>query len=334
MAQTDSEKWLAGAEEYGAPLEDWQKVPIIADEEDIDETMSIPGVKYTADPTITNNAKPQNFVQLHLSTLFAKISSLTTAVETAISGLDTLKTETMAARDAANSIASQMSTLYDTINAWWPTFRQTAEDFYNNTMCTSWVNWYNGFKSDVESWQTDTIGAINTWWAAKRPEVDGWFTNVQSSYSTWLSGIQTNWSTFYQSAQSQMTDWATWVVAKQSEWTTWFTNGVMVAWESLRSAIQQATSDAASAAGLANTKAQYAETQGDRAKAYNDHPWQIGDDGYIYVWDEEEQSMTRTNKMIIDFEDLTEEQIEEMMSHVVIVTASIETCEAIVDELV
>ena len=65
-------------------------------------------------------------------------------------------------------------------------------------------------------------------------------------------------------------------------------------------------------AQLADTKAQYAESEGDRAKGYNDHPWSIGNDGYIYVWDETTEQMVQTNKMIINFDDLTEEQKEEM----------------------
>lgn len=51
-----------------------------------------------------------------------------------------------------------------------------------------------------------------------------------------------------------------------------------------------------------------ANQQALRAKSYNDNPWEIGDDGYIYVWNETTQSMVRTNKMIIDFSDLTPEQ--------------------------
>ena len=51
-----------------------------------------------------------------------------------------------------------------------------------------------------------------------------------------------------------------------------------------------------------------ANTEANRAKGYNDHPWEIGDDGFIYVWDEQTQAMVRTEKMIIDFSDLTPEQ--------------------------
>lgn len=57
-----------------------------------------------------------------------------------------------------------------------------------------------------------------------------------------------------------------------------------------------------------------ANTQANRAQGYNDHPWTIGNDGYIYVWDETTQQMVQTNKMIIDFDDLTDEQIDYMIT--------------------
>ena len=89
------------------------------------------------------------------------------------------------------------------------------------------------------------------------------------------------------------------------------------------------------ATALANTKAQYAETQGDRAKGYNDHPWEIRQDGYIWVWDEASQRMSKTNKMIISFDELTEEQKEELIRtfYESLVFASQQTCMDIIDEL-
>lgn len=80
---------------------------------------------------------------------------------------------------------------------------------------------------------------------------------------------------------------------------------------------------------------QYAQTQGDRAKDYNDNPWSIGNDGYIYVWNETSQQMVRTNKVIIDFDDLTTEQKQSMAQafYDTLVIASTQTCEDIVDEL-
>ena len=62
-----------------------------------------------------------------------------------------------------------------------------------------------------------------------------------------------------------------------------------------------------------------ANTEATRAKGYNDHPWQIGNDGHIYVWDEQTQAMVQTTKVIIDFNDLTPEQqaamVQEFISH-------------------
>lgn len=48
-----------------------------------------------------------------------------------------------------------------------------------------------------------------------------------------------------------------------------------------------------------------AGTQAARAKGYNDHPWEIRGDGYIYVWDEASGQMVRTNRMILSWADLT-----------------------------
>lgn len=65
----------------------------------------------------------------------------------------------------------------------------------------------------------------------------------------------------------------------------------------------------------AETAILFATTQGNRAKAFNDHPWEIRDDGFIWVWDETHDNgdgtygaMIKTNKMIINFDDLTPEQ--------------------------
>lgn len=116
MAQTDKEKWLEGAEEYGAPLEDWRKVPVVTEDE-IDETMSVPGVKYSTDPSISTRATPQGFVQLHLGSLFSKISGLEGDVEEAISDAETAagNANTAAARTesavtAADAAATRANT--------------------------------------------------------------------------------------------------------------------------------------------------------------------------------------------------------------------------------
>lgn len=86
-----------------------------------------------------------------------------------------------------------------------------------------------------------------------------------------------------------------------------------------------------------------ANAQAVRAKAMNDNPWEIRDDGYIWVWDETHDNgdgttgaMVQTNKMIIGFSDLTAEQRQSMIDdfYAGLVFASTETCESIIDELV
>lgn len=78
-----------------------------------------------------------------------------------------------------------------------------------------------------------------------------------------------------------------------------------------------------------------ANTEANRAKGYNDHPWEIGNDGYIYVWDETTQAMVKTNKMIIDFNDLTEAQKQAMIDefYQTLVFATVSESEAAADEL-
>ena len=103
MADQDfNQQWLAAADEYSAPLEDWQKVPVISKEEDYNEMMSIPGVKYSADPTLTSNAKPLNFVQLHLGTLFHRINNLEDGLVTAKANAETATTNANTAAGRAD----------------------------------------------------------------------------------------------------------------------------------------------------------------------------------------------------------------------------------------
>lgn len=192
--------------------------------------------------------------------------------------------------------------------------RQTAEA----TRVTNWNNFFGA---------TANAGVRKTW--------SDWFSD------TLATGVRSLWNNFWTSINSSWNGF----------WGTNETdpNGVRKQWADLHS---QATSDhtqattdhtdalaatagANDAAALANTKAQYAETQGDRGKGYNDHPWEIRNDGYIYVWDETTEQMVRTNKMIIDFEDLTEEQKEELIRtfYESLVFASQQTCMDIIDEL-
>lgn len=139
--------------------------------------------------------------------------------------------------------------------------------------------------------------------------------------------------------------------AIQSAWNTWFgtdaTSGVQKQWADLSGdavAKTTAANDAATLANqkaaladekatLANTKAgyaneqgNYAKAQGDRAKGYNDHPWEIDADGYVCVWDEATQQMIRTNKIILEWGDLTPQQqqaiIDAVKADLIVATVS------------
>ena len=85
----------------------------------------------------------------------------------------------------------------------------------------------------------------------------------------------------------------------------------------------------------ATRAANAANTQANRAKGYNDHPWEVGEDGYIYVWDETTQTMKKTDKVILSFDDLTPEQRQQMIDefYASLVIATDQTCADIIDEL-
>lgn len=102
-----------------------------------------------------------------------------------------------------------------------------------------------------------------------------------------------------------------------------------------RDAANQAAGSAQDAIDAAETATTYANTQANRAKGYNDHPWQIGDDGFIYVWNETSQSMVRTNRMILEFNDLTEEQKQSLIDefYQTLVFASVEDVRSAINEL-
>ena len=95
MTEEEKALWLEGAETFGDAIENRSLVPVMADGE-IDVTVSFPAVKYDKDPS-SSGAKPEGFRQVYFKTFWDKIS-------TATSGLDTLKQETIVAKD--NAIAA------------------------------------------------------------------------------------------------------------------------------------------------------------------------------------------------------------------------------------
>ena len=218
-------------------------------------------------------------------------------VDQAMDDLEDLEAEVAAQGNTAEAQGARAQGIYETVSSWYDTFKSTAE------------TWYTSFKGDAEAWL-----------AARKAEWTTWYTN----------GVVPEWATLksnVQSATSAANDAATLANGKASLADT--KAGEAAAAAAL--AILKA-GDAETAALLANRMAQFSETQGNRAKGYNDHPWEIGNDGYIYVWSEQNEQMVRTNKMIIGFNDLTEAQKQALIGQFYdgLVFASEQLCRDIV----
>lgn len=200
---------------------------------------------------------------------------------------------------------------------------------------------YTSLKEQVTA-QGNTAEAQGTRAQGIYDTVSNWFTSFKSTAEAWYAAFKS--------------ECENWLLARKTEWTVFYTDGVVPEWANLKGQAQNATQAASDAASLANEKASlanskageaelaaalatrnagFAQTEGSRAKGYNDHPWALGDDGFIYVWNENTDSMVKTNKMIISFNDLTESQRQSMIDqfYAGLVFASKETCETIVEEL-
>ena len=99
MTEEEKELWLQGAQEYGDAIEDRSLVPVM-EEDEIDNTVSFPAVKYDRDPTLSG-AKPQAYRQVFFKTFWNRITALGTTVTDSIASMLALRTSTEAARDAA-----------------------------------------------------------------------------------------------------------------------------------------------------------------------------------------------------------------------------------------
>lgn len=133
--------------------------------------------------------------------------------------------------------------------------------------------------------------------------------------------------------------------ASSAAWADWLNN--------MKPAIQQATQDANTAAGLAlnaatnaDDKAGYAEQQGDYAKEWNDHPPYVadgttehrGDPYYIYFWDINTHAYVRgayVKGADLDYSTMTPEEYNRLVENVKssILFATVNTCEDIISEL-
>ena len=97
-----------------------QNATPIMPEDEIDETVSMPAVKFSDNPLVNSRATPVGYRQVPVATFFNRIDALAQHVDDAASGVEELKQETAAARDGANQAAEradQATTAATNVNA-------------------------------------------------------------------------------------------------------------------------------------------------------------------------------------------------------------------------
>lgn len=114
-------------------------------------------------------------------------------------------------------------------------------------------------------------------------------------------------------------------------------NGVprLTEWWRCRVNVQTAYEKGEKAKEQGNTAAaqgNLAKTQGDYANNVA-NGFYIGDDNYIYMWDEAQKKSVRTNKKILNFDDLTDAQKRDLVNQLALNMASAETCAKVVQEI-
>lgn len=328
MTDDEREKWLEGAEYYGDAVENKSLVPVM-EEGEIDVTVSFPAVKYDKDPSRYTSAKPEGFRQVYFKTFWDKIMEGYQMAVDATSDLVELKDSTEAARDGALTATTYAENVNAEVNGM--TVRITNRNGKVATIDVSF-DFYKTYSS---------VAAMNA--------------DIANIPKSRLVSIATNDKTSEENARiyqkrsdGTMIYIADLDQASASAWAEWL-NSMK---PQIQAAITQAASDHTrattdhSTATSDHTRAETdhstvvtatnnANTQANRAKGYNDHPWQIGNDGFIYVWNETSQSMVRTNRMILEFNDLTEEQKQSLIDefYQTLVFASVEDVRNAINEL-
>lgn len=215
-------------------------------------------------PSTTTNGE---WVQTTLKTMMRPITNN-------ISDLTTLKSQTTAAMDAANTAAAGAAN----VNAGLQGVTVTITD--RNGVSRS-VDIGFGIDNTYESVDAMNADAANV--------QEGKFVVIATTDPT----SEDNAKMYIRNAPSAVQPFGLICdldQASSAAWADWLNN--------MKPVIQQATTDANSAATLANTKAgvaqtaatnadnkaNYANTEADRAKNLNDHPAYIGNDDYWYFW--------------------------------------------------
>lgn len=319
MAVTEQfrEQWLECQEEYGKNIEAGD-MPVIG-YGDVDETISLPAVKFTApfDPEGTNVF--DSYAHVPMKTFKKKIDDLAGEVSDATSDLVEVKQAAIeateatldaienaeAATTAATNVNADLTGMTVTI-----TNRQGVSKSVNIGFEILQEHVYPSvaaMNADAANVQAGQFCMIATTDPTSPDNAQLWSRNSSPASSdkpfTFLSDLD-------QASSAAFADWLNNYKPVIEADHTRAENDHSTASSDHRQALQdhEASERATTAAN----------TQANRAKGYNDHPWVIGDDGFIYVWNEATQQMVKTNKMIIDFSDLTPEQqaamIQEFLS--------------------
>lgn len=252
MAVTDEFKQdvLEVLDEYTAQLENQSgpnATPIMPIE-DVDKTVSMPAVKFDADPRVNSRATPQGYYQIPVSDFYALIDALAQEVSVATDDLVELKTNTEAAAQAATDAATDCEAAIggaENVNATLLGMTVTVTD--RNGVSTSvnigfYIDPRHVYASkaamiaDAANIAAGQFCMITTLDATDPDNATLWSRNTQPS--TAGEGAFTFLSDLDQAAHKVWADWL----------------------ESMKPAIEQATADANAAASLANSKASLANT--------------------------------------------------------------------------
>ena len=181
--------------------------------------------------------------------------------------------------------------------------RDNAFSSAQNTRNNTWTEWFS------DSLSTGVRKLWNDFWPACKNAWETWFgtsdnSGVRKTWSDWFGGIQSTWSTWFGTSDST----------------------------GIRKDVHDAIDAANGAAQTANTAA---------ANAKADY---VGDDNYVYHWNSTTGQYQKTNLYVkgdtgadLTWETMDSEDRQELTQQIIEasgITASIETCEAIIDELI
>lgn len=292
------------------------------------------------------------------------VNTVKTQAQEATSNANTATSNANNATSAANSAASNANEkaglaqgIYNTVSTWFSGnsgFKATTEswlaarksewsDFFSDSLATGCRKMWTDF------WNSST-SAWSGFFGSSAEDVNG----VRKIWSNWFSGRQSEWNTLKGDAQSA-TSAANSAASNANEKAALANEKAGLANEKAgqaNTAAAAANEKAALAnekaalanekAGLAGTNAEYAKSQGDyakqqgdRAKLMADHRDKLGTDGYIYRYDPDNagagaDGYYKTDQYIdadIDPTNMTEQQINEMLSRFAFDFASTQTCE-------